>query len=228
MDDYISAELLSAFLDGNTSAEETLKVLRAAEQNEEIQSEIRVLQELDDDVVFIGQKNEKLPMTALAAKKKDNYLCDIECEEFILYQFGIETTHKSLLDEAYRNCCLRDKGMPLYNIGRLLEKNNLSVSRRYDSTIEDIDRLIAIGNQLIAVVDNSLLNEEETTEQLPNHAVDINSISLSDGKIVLYNPNREENLTVYSLTSFCRAWKNQIITWLLLTLQISLYMNLTL
>ena len=74
-------------------------------------------------------------MTAMAAKQKENYLCDIECEEFILHQFGIETTHKTLLDEAYRNCWLKDKGMPLYNIGRLLEKNNLSVSRRYDSTI---------------------------------------------------------------------------------------------
>lgn len=146
-------------------------------------------------------------MTAMAAKQKENYLCDIECEEFILHQFGIETTHKTLLDEAYRNCWLKDKGMPLYNIGRLLEKNNLSVSRRYDSTIEDIARLLANGNQLIAVIDNSqLLHDvaEDTTQ--PNHAVAISSISIESDEIILFNPYTEEELTTYRLSSFVKAW----------------------
>ena len=76
-------------------------------------------------------------------------------------------------DEAYRNCWLKDKGMPLYNIGRLLEKNNLSVSRRYDSTIEDIKRLLCGGNQLVAVIDNALLEgiENNSDKTSPNHAV---------------------------------------------------------
>ena len=146
-------------------------------------------------------------MTAMAAKQKENYLCDIECEEFILHQFGIETTHKTLLDEAYRNCWLKDKGMPLYNIGRLLEKNNLSVSRRYDSTIEDIARLLAKGNQLIAVIDNTqLLHDvaEDTTQ--PNHAVAISSISIESDEITLFNPYTEEELTTYPLSSFVKAW----------------------
>ena len=146
-------------------------------------------------------------MTAMAAKQKENYLCDLECEEFILHQFGIETTHKTLLDEAYRNCWLKDKGMPLYNIGRLLEKNNLSVSRRYDSTTEDIARLLANGNQLIAVIDNTqLLHDmaEDTTQ--PNHAVAISSISIELDEITLFNPYTEEELTTYPLSSFVKAW----------------------
>lgn len=146
-------------------------------------------------------------MTAMAAKQKENYLCDIECEEFILRQFGIEMTHKTLLDEAYRNCWLKDKGMPLYNIGRLLEKNNLSVSRRYDSTTEDIARLLANGNQLIAVIDNTqLLHDvaEDTTQ--PNHAVAISSISIKSDEITLFNPYTEEELTTYPLSSFVKAW----------------------
>ena len=146
-------------------------------------------------------------MTAMAAKQKENYLCDIECEEFILHQFGIETTHKTLLDEAYRNCWLKDKGMPLYNIGRLLEKNNLSVSRRYDSTIEEIVRLLDNGNQLIAVIDNSMLLHDvvENTKQ-PNHAVAISSVSSSTDEITLFNPYTEEELTTYSLSLFLNAW----------------------
>ena len=146
-------------------------------------------------------------MTAMAAKQKENYLCDIECEEFILRQFGIEMTHKTLLDEAYRNCWLKEQGMPLYNIGRLLEKNSLSVSRRYDSTMEDIVRLLDNGNQLIAVIDNTqLLHDvaEDTTQ--PNHAVAISSVSLSTEEIILFNPYTEEDLTTYSLSLFLNAW----------------------
>lgn len=204
----ISDELLSAFLDGNTSAEDTMRVLKAAEQDENLQEIIRIASEVDEDMATLKPAITKsVPMTAMAAKQKENYLCDIECEEFILHQFGIETTHKTLLDEAYRNCWLKDKGMPLYNIGRLLEKNNLSVSRRYDSTIEDIARLLANGNQLIAVIDNTqLLHDvaEDTTQ--PNHAVAISSISIESDEITLFNPYTEEELTTYPLSSFLKAW----------------------
>ena len=126
----------------------------------------------------------------------------------MLRQFGVETTHKSLLDTAYKNCWLREKGMPLYNIGRLLEKNNLSVSRRYNSTIEEVDRLLSAGNQLIAVVDDSALdNEMPSANQHPNHAVAISSISIETNEIILFNPNTDEELTTYSIESFAEAWR---------------------
>lgn len=203
----ISDELLSAFLDGNTSAEDTLRVLKAAEQDEDLREIIRISGEVDEDMAIMNPETKHIPMTAMAAYKKENYLCDIECEEFVLHQFGIETTHKTLLDEAYRNCWLKDQGMPLYNIGRLLEKNSLSVSRRYDSTIDDIVRLLDNGNQLIAVIDNSMLLHDvvdDTTQ--PNHAVAISSVSSSSNEITLFNPYTEEELTTYGLSSFLNAW----------------------
>lgn len=203
---YISDELLAAYLDGNTNAEDTLRVLKAAEQDMELQEIIRIASDVDEDMA-ITVNPTIIPMTAMAAKTKETYLCDIECEEFVLHQFGIEVTHKSLLDTAYKNCWLRDKGMPLYNIGRLLEKNNLSVSRRYNSTIEEIDRLLSVGNQLIAVVDDSLLADAQPSERLhPNHAVAISSVSVETGEIVLFNPNTDEELTKYSICSFMEAW----------------------
>lgn len=203
----ISDELLSAFLDGNTSAEDTLRVLKAAEQDEDLREIIRISGEVDEEMAIMKPETKHIPMTAMAAYKKENYLCDIECEEFVLHQFGIETTHKTLLDEAYSNCWLKDQGMPLYNIGRLLEKNSLSVSRRYDSTIDDIVRLLDNGNQLIAVIDNSMLLHDvvdDTTQ--PNHAVAISSVSSSSNEITLFNPYTEEELTTYSLSSFLNAW----------------------
>lgn len=203
----ISDELLAAFLDGNTNAEDTMRVLNAAEQDMELQEIIRIASEVDEDMA-ITVKPTIIPMTAMAAKKKETYLCDIECEEFVLHQFGIEVTHKSLLDTAYKNCWLKDKGMPLYNIGRLLEKNNLPVSRRYNSTIEEVVRLLSAGNQLIAVVDDTLLgNAQSSANQHPNHAVAISSISVETDEIILFNPNTDEELTRYSITSFSEAWR---------------------
>ena len=203
----ISDELLAAFLDGNTNAEDTMRVLNAAKQDMELQEIIRIASEVDEDMA-ITVKPTIIPMTAMAAKKKETYLCDIECEEFVLHQFGIEVTHKSLLDTAYKNCWLKDKGMPLYNIGRLLEKNNLPVSRRYNSTIEEVVRLLSAGNQLIAVVDDTLLgNAQSSANQHPNHAVAISSISVETDEIILFNPNTDEELTKYSISSFMEAWR---------------------
>ena len=206
----ISDKLLAAFLDGNTSPEDTLRVLEAARHDEALQETIRIAGEVDDSMAFASSSSRPhhtLPMTAMAARQKEAYLCDIECEEFVLHQLGIEATHKTLLDEAYRNCWLKDKGMPLYNIGRLLEKSHLAVSRRYNSTIGDIERLLASGNQLIAVIDNALLTHEgEQEEQQPNHAVAISSISTSRNEIVLFDPNADEELTTYSIAAFERAW----------------------
>lgn len=204
---HISDELLAAFLDGNTNAEDTMRVLNAAEQDMELQEIIRIASEVDEDMA-IAVKPTIIPITAMAAKKKETYLCDIECEEFVLHQFGIEVTHKSLLDTAYKNCWLKDKGMPLYNIGRLLEKNNLPVSRRYNSTIEEVVRLLSAGNQLIAVVDDTLLgNAQSSANQHPNHAVAISSISVETDEIILFNPNTDEELTKYSISSFMEAWR---------------------
>lgn len=203
----ISDELLSAFLDGNTSAEDTMRVLDAAAHDKDLQEIIRIASEVDEDLAMMKPEIKQIPMTAMAAHKKENYLCDIECEEFILHQFCIETTHKTLLDEAYRNCWLKEQGMPLYNIGRLLEKNNLSVSRRYDSTIEEIVRLLDNGNQLIAVIDNSmLLHDVVENPKQPNHAVAISFVSSSTDEITLFNPYTEEELTTYSLSLFLNAW----------------------
>ena len=204
---YVSDELLAAFLDGNTNAEDTMCVLKAAEQDLELQEMIRIAREVDEDMATIV-KPAVIPMTAMAAKTKENYLCDVECEEFVLHQLGIEVTHKSLLDTAYKNCWLKDKGMPLYNIGRLLEKNNLSISRRYNSTIEEIDRLLSAGNQLIAVVEDSLLcNVLPSGNQYPSHAVAISSISIQNDEIILFNPNTDEELTNYSIPLFEKAWR---------------------
>ena len=202
----ISDELLAAFLDGNTSAAETRRVLKAAQHDAQLQELIRIASLVDEDI-NAQSHTAVIPMTAMAAKKKDDYLCDIECEEFVLRQLGIEATHKSLLDTAYKNRWLREKGMPLYNMGRLLEKSHLAVSRRYGSTIDDVARLLDAGNQLIAVIDNTLLAHPSVAEEKhPNHAVAISSLSADKKEITLFNPYTDAELTPYPTASFLEAW----------------------
>lgn len=202
----ISDELLAAFLDGNTSAADTRRVLKAAQHDAQLQELIRIASLVDEDI-NAQSHTAVIPMTAMAAKKKDDYLCDIECEEFVLRQLGIEATHKSLLDTACKNRWLREKGMPLYNMGRLLEKNHLAVSRRYGSTIDDVARLLDAGNQLIAVIDNTLLAHPSAAgERHPNHAVAISSLSADKKEITLFNPYTDEELTSYPTASFLEAW----------------------
>lgn len=209
----ISDELLAAFLDGNTTLEESRQVLQAAACNEELREIIQLAGEVDTDMGLRqvpASARKVLPATALAAKKKENYLCDIECEEFVLHQLGIESTHKTLLDEAYRNSWLKDRGMPLYNIGRLLEKNHLAVSRRYDASLADIVRLLAQGNQLIAVVDSEVLSPEcdlQPSAQ-PNHAVVVHAINEEQHTVRLLNPNADERLDDYPLDRFAEAWSH--------------------
>ena len=49
---HISDELLAAFLDGNTNAEDTMRVLKAAEQDMELQEFIRIASEVDEDMAI--------------------------------------------------------------------------------------------------------------------------------------------------------------------------------
>ena len=59
---HISDELLAAFLDGNTNAEDTLRVLKAAEQDMELREIIRIASDVDEDMA-ITVKPTVIPMS---------------------------------------------------------------------------------------------------------------------------------------------------------------------
>lgn len=146
----------------------------------------------------------------LAAAKLDGYLCDIECEEYILLSLGYEVTKKTLLDEAYKNKWLKEKGMPLYHIGRLLEKNHLSVSRKYDSDINEAHKLLS-KNKIIAVVNDAKLSsqiDEDNCNVNPNHAVVLLDISIEKKTVTLFDPQTGNSSDTYDLDSFIKSWKD--------------------
>lgn len=167
-------------------------------------------------VVSLNTKAESKPTLLalnpqrMAAAKMDGYLCDIECEEYILLSLGYEVTKKTLLDEAYKNKWLKEKGMPLYHIGRLLEKYHLSVGRKYDSDINDALKLLA-NNNVIAVVNDAKLTSpanEKNTAANPNHAVVLLEISLEKKTVTLFDPQTGHNTDTYEIDSFKNAWND--------------------
>lgn len=237
MKNIVKDEELTAYLEGRLSRAEILDLKRRLEENGEpdllhhlLYSNTFYSEDLDEDNYFsektcatipisvkssLGNKILVLDPMRLAAAKTDGYLCDLECEEYILLSLGYDVKKKTLLDEAYNNKWMKDKGMPIYHIGRLLEKYKLSVARRYNQySIKEIEDCLKKGYNLIAVVNanklsgNSDSSQREYMEIEPNHAVVILSLSVNDKTITLFDPQTGNEKDNYSLDSFIHAWSD--------------------
>lgn len=157
-----------------------------------------------------------IPASSMAADDGEN-LCDFQCEHYILKALGADIEEKSLIKEAKTNYWLNDLGTPLYNMGKLMERNGLYVERSYD---KNIDYLIESLNEykVITVVNGNLLleNQGEQTlpdfcrEEQPNHAVVVLGVSKDTGIVTLFNPatDKEDGYSEYDLDLFERAWKD--------------------
>lgn len=234
MKNIICDEELMDFLDGNLDTSATADLRRRLSENgeEDLLHHLRLAQkamiesmdameaeydsrtvakEITIGVARQGKQGRAilvLDPLRLAAAKKEGYLCDIECEEFVLLSLGFETTKKTLLDEAFRNKWMKEKGMPIYHIGRLLEKNKLAVSRRYNASVDDLEHLLSGGNKLIAVVNANKLLEKSADEyqKSPNHAVVVIKVDIAHQTVELFDPQTGHDMDCYSLEQFLRAW----------------------
>ena len=113
---YISDELLAAYLDGNTSKDETLEVLNAMNADPSLKEVMDIaldLQEEDTSTYNV------LPMMKLAAESGNN-ICSVLCEAFILHRREVPFEEGELLAIAQNNNWLKPEGSPLHSIGQLL------------------------------------------------------------------------------------------------------------
>lgn len=199
----ISEELLAAFEEGKTNAEETVQVINALANNEDLQKEFMISQQLDAMMGFDEEEIDILPISAMAAECEDN-LCDFQCEQHILNHKNITFDATALSEEAKSNRWLRDKGTPLHSVGRVLEQRDLIVLRRYGAEMSDIIRAIDAKQDVIAIVNNNTLTGTISAD-VAYHAVVVKKIS--DEEVELYNPAIEEDTTVYPRDKFESAWK---------------------
>lgn len=200
----ISEELLAAFEEGKTNAQETAKVLRALSSDESLQEEFILSQKLDALMGMDEESIDILPAQALAAESEGN-LCDFLCELYVLSRRGITCDTAVLSEEARSNRWLRDSGTPLHSVGRLLEQNDLIVLRQYGAEMSDIKRALGASHDVIVVVNNNKLTGN-SEDEIAYHAVVVTEVTDTD--VVLYNPAAGEKLETFPLADFESAWKD--------------------
>jgi hypothetical protein len=205
----ISDELLATYLDGNASKEETMQVLKALKDDKQLQEVLHVALETDENSATITQmssfSSDVLPVLQKAAISGEN-ICAVLCEIFILHRRHLPYDEEWLLNTARRKDWLKPEGTPLYCLGNLLAYSGMFVTRKYDSTLEDIKRALRMDNDVVVGVDREkLYSEPVDLEDLTNHAVVVTHI---DNNIVtVFDPYEEPYISNIKLSDFLNAWK---------------------
>lgn len=207
--DIISDELLAAYLDGNTSNEETQQVLQALKTDKQLQEILDIALKTDEDASLIlhnpSLSYEILPMLQKAAISGEN-ICAVLCEIFILHRRQLPYDEKWLLNTARRKDWLKPEGTPLYCLGNLLAYSGMFVSRKYDATLEDIERALHKDNDVVVGVDREKLYAEDVDlEDLTNHAVVVTHVE--NNIVTIFDPYEEPYISNIPLHDFLNAWK---------------------
>ena len=207
--DLISDELLAAYLDGNTSEEETKQVLRALKKDKQLQEVLDIALQTEEEATVMPLNttfsNEVIPMLQKAAISGEN-ICAVLCEIFILHRRQLPYDEEWLLNTARRKDWLKPEGTPLYCLGNLLAYSGMFVSRKYDSTIEDIYHALKKDNDVVVGVDREKLYAEDVDlEDLTNHAVVVTHIE--NDMVTIFDPYEEPYISNIPLLDFLNAWK---------------------
>ena len=207
----ISDELLAAYLDGNTNEEETLEVLESMESDPELREIMDVAMQIDPNncqlsIINCQFESDVLPMMKLAAESGDN-ICSVICEAFVMHRRGVPFEEKDLLELAQQNHWLTPQGTPLHSIGQLLVHYGLMVVHRYDATMDDVERALAVDNDVMVVVDSDKLYPERLDlEDAPNHAVVVTGMDKESNTVTIYDPQENCQLSIVNY-QFEKAWK---------------------
>lgn len=207
--EFISDELLAAYLDGNTSKEETEQVLQALKTDKHLQEVLDIALQTEEEATVVSLNttfsSEVIPMLQKAAISGEN-ICAVLCEIFILHRRQLPYDEEWLLNTARRKDWLKPEGTPLYCLGNLLAYSGMFVSRKYDSTIDDIIQALKKDNDVVVGVDREKLYAEDIDlEDLTNHAIVVTHIE--DGRVTIFDPYEEPYISIIPMSDFLNAWK---------------------
>jgi hypothetical protein len=194
---FISDDLLRNYIHGEATVPQTMYVAEALMADAGVRE--RHLAFLREEELA-DRRGREIPLERAAAASQDN-LCDLQCEAYILQHFVQSDEVGRKLSETGANRWLKQEGTPLHNMGRILEKGGMTVTRRYDCTKEDLEKALAQRIRLIAVVDNGALRTGQADGVF--HAVVVTA--LNDYLIKLYDP-AEDSVVEYPTSEFMVAW----------------------
>lgn len=201
--EYLSDELLAAYLDGNSDKETTRNVLNAVKADPALREVLDIALQVEEDNPLFEE--DCYPMLQMAAKSGEN-VCAVSCEIYILHRRGISYNTEDLLASARRKDWLRPEGTPLYCIGNLLANAGLLVSRQYDSTLSCISRALEKDHDVVVGVDREKLYAETVDlEDSTNHAVVVTQVE--DNIVTVFDSYKEPSVTKIPLQNFLNAWK---------------------
>lgn len=133
-------------------------------------------------------------------------ICAVLCEIFILHRRQLPYDEKWLMNTARRKGWLKPEGTPLYCLGNLLAYSGMLITRKYDSTLDDIRQAINKNNDVVVGVDREkLYSEAIDLEDLANHAVVVTYIE--DDIVTVFDPYEEPYTSNIHLSDFLNAWK---------------------
>lgn len=207
--DIISDELLAAFLEGNTSKEESKRVLQAMRTNKQLQEVLSIAVQTDKEIPLVyhnaSDSDDALPMLQMAALGGEN-VCAVLCEIFILKRHHIAYDEASLFETARKKGWLKPEGTPLYCLGNILAFSGLYINRKFDAELEDIQKAIDNDCDVMVGVDREKLYAEEVDpEDLTNHAVVVTAID--NGTVTIFDPYEAQSTSRIPVTDFLNAWK---------------------
>ena len=217
---YITHELLALFLEGKTTVTETAAILAAAKENLDVRYFLETA--LEDNMVWKTGVSENptlsvcklytlnarnIPVMRLAASSDAND-CVVKCEQYVLSFFEKEADYQTLLQESRKHDWLRKDGTPLYNIGRLLELDKLSVARRFGGSLEMLQKEIEGGCSIIVALNaESLTTKKNCKTAEANHAVVVLDVNLTEGYVEVYDPLSSSPTDTYTFSNFVRSWE---------------------
>ena len=217
----ISDELLAAYLEGKTNKEQTLKVLNVLKTDAELRAMVEIAMAVDIEmgeipsfdmeekptarVVSFPKPSVELPMMRLAAKDDEN-ICSVVCEAYILHRRNIKFDSNELLVTAREKHWLKTEGTPLHAIGQLLALKGLLITRKYDATIDDLVKVLALNNDVIVAVDIQKLYKEHLEVDLDiNHAIVVTAVDTESGIVSIFDPQERKHVDI-PMSFFLRAW----------------------
>lgn len=213
----ITEELLAAYLEGKTNKEQTLQVLNALKTDANLREMVEIAMAVDDEIgempefiptpVFVIKRSNILPVLKFAAKDNEN-ICSVACESYILQRHNIHHDLDELVVTARENNWLKEDGTPLYAIGQLLAMKGQLITRKYDATIDDLVRVIALDNDVIVAVDiEKLYSEQPFIDENVNHAVVVTAVNLEAETVSIFDPKKNAEVSI-PLSYFQNAWND--------------------
>lgn len=203
-------DLIDKYLAGETSPEESLRVLAAIATDPKLEEYWVTQKRLDYEEERLNEYGSFIPASSMAADDGRN-LCDYQCEKLILQKAGLNVNEEELSMTSRRNYWLRSQGTPLYNVGRLLECKGFVVKRVYDATWELLCQSLS-DYYVISIVNGDVLEPKNAGEESvniendANHAVMVLSVS-GNNRVTIYNPAKNEDSVEYSKKLFLDAWQ---------------------